>query len=62
MEKGREIPAKEMHGMTTKKRAFASIGHAVMATANSQKPVDLSMKAPKGAGEVERETTLPWSP
>ena len=61
VEKGKETPPKEMQGRTTKKREYASTGLEAMATASSQKPADSRMKAPKGVGEVERETTLPWS-
>ena len=61
VEKGKETPPKEMQGRTTKKREYASTGLEATATASSQKPADSSMKDPKGVGEVERETTLPWS-
>ncbi len=62
MDKGKETPPKGMQGRTIKIREFASTGLVETATASSQKPVDSSMKDPKGVGEVERETTLPWSP
>jgi hypothetical protein len=61
-EKGKETPPKEMQGETIKKRGSASTGLAETATASSQKPAGSSMKDPKGVGEVERETALPWSP